>query len=240
MPDQRYDTVRDLVSHGLLDEAVGFLQSLGAARAADVFANLPFEHQEQVFRRLPVDLAAAVANRFPYYHAYVLLHSRPLNEMRAIVDHFDPIERMRFFDDLPEEAWQHLMDELSAPEAEAPLQPGVHPAVAPPIGAPPAALEPIIQAQGVEKSFQQPDGRHIQVNLSGSMCSIHNGKDPLPPCTRAYLRHRENGRRWAGDVADKYDLCPRSHSTPKRVDKGFGRIKRKRNRLVFISETIFL
>jgi len=163
MPDQRYDTVRDLVSHGLLDEAVGFLQSLGAARAADVFANLPFEHQEQVFRRLPVDLAAAVANRFPYYHAYVLLHSRPLNEMRAIVDHFDPIERMRFFDDLPEEAWQHLMDELSAPEAEAPLQPGVHPAVAPPIGAPPAALEPIIQAQGVEKSFQQPDGRHIQV-----------------------------------------------------------------------------
>ena len=39
--------------------------------------------------------------------------------MRALVDKISPDDRMRFFDELPEEAWQRLMDELSG---EVPVQ----------------------------------------------------------------------------------------------------------------------
>jgi len=160
-PDQRAATVRDLLERGLLEEAVQSLEALGSAAAPEIFSRLSFEQQQAVFRRLSVDLAAAIATHFPYYHEYVLLHSRPAGEMRAIIDRLDPTDRMRFFDELPEEAWQRVMDELSGSEAtEAPAQP-----VSPTIPSPPpeVAAEPIIQAQGVEKSFVQPDGRKIQV-----------------------------------------------------------------------------
>jgi len=33
--------------------------------------------------------------------------------MRPLVDNMNPDDRLRFFDELPEEAWQRLMDELS-------------------------------------------------------------------------------------------------------------------------------
>ena len=33
--------------------------------------------------------------------------------MRALIDKINPDDRMRLFDELPEEAWQRLMDELS-------------------------------------------------------------------------------------------------------------------------------
>jgi NitT/TauT family transport system ATP-binding protein len=49
----------------------------------------------------------------PYYHAYVLLHSRPLSEMNAIIEAMTPTERGHFLDSLPEEAWKLLQDELA-------------------------------------------------------------------------------------------------------------------------------
>jgi NitT/TauT family transport system ATP-binding protein len=136
--------------------------------AADSLMRLPFEQQQSVFRSLPVDVAAALVARFPYYHSYVLLHSRSLDELREIVDKMDPDDRIQFFDELPGEAWQRLMDELSGEQiAEAEGQEAqavtVEPSV-PPLVAPPAeAAEPIIAALKVEKSFAQPDGRQIQV-----------------------------------------------------------------------------
>ena len=110
-----------------------------------------------------LDLAAAVVAQFPYYHEYVLLHSLPAGEMRALVDKMHPDDRMRFFDELPEEAWQRLMDELSSAvaaetsshhEAERVLAPEQHL---------PQPGEPIIQARQIEKCFEQPDGREIQI-----------------------------------------------------------------------------
>jgi len=133
------------------------VQRLDPGAAASVCAALPFEQQQVLFRTLPNHFAAALISHFPYYHTYVLLHSRPLAEMRAIVDRLDPTERMRFFDELPEEAWQRLMDELAAAPAEAPL-----PAVAAPV-APVPVVEKIIEVRQVEKRFQQPDGHQIQV-----------------------------------------------------------------------------
>jgi NitT/TauT family transport system ATP-binding protein len=72
---------------------------------------------------------------------------------------------MRFFDELPEEAWQRFMNELSAAvpadaqhERTAPTP--IHAAIP---AAPVVAAERIIEARGIEKYFQQPDGRRIQV-----------------------------------------------------------------------------
>jgi magnesium transporter len=96
------------------NEAVALLQACDAAQAAEALGNLPFEQQQHIFRHFPVGLAATVVVQFPYYHQYVLLHSRPAAEMRALVDKINPDGRMRFFDELPEEAWQRLMDELSS------------------------------------------------------------------------------------------------------------------------------
>jgi NitT/TauT family transport system ATP-binding protein len=100
----------------------------------------------------------------------VLLHSRPPEQVRAIVDKIDAPDRIRFLDELPEEAWKHLMEELgeqattmtaqappAVPERTAELAVPAAPAVRP------AAREIILQAKAVEKSFVQPDGRSIQV-----------------------------------------------------------------------------
>ena len=71
---------------------------------------------------------------------------------------------MRFFDELPEEAWQRLMDELAAEPAEAPKARVAAPVV------PASAVETIIEARQVEKSFQQPDGQEIQVIAPLDLC----------------------------------------------------------------------
>jgi len=158
------EAVRDVLAQGRPGEAAAIIQQLDPAAAAVVLAALPFEEQQMLFRLLPVDFAAAVVSHFPYYHAYVLLHSRPVAEMRAIVDKLDPTERMRFFDELPEEAWQRLMDELAAAPAEAPKPAVVAPVVPAPV------VEKIIEARQVEKSFRQPDGREIQVIAPLDLC----------------------------------------------------------------------
>jgi len=158
------EAMREVLSQGRPGEAVAILQQLDPAAAAVALAALSFEEQQVLFRLLPIDFAAALVSHFPYYHAYVLLHSRPPAQMRAIVDKLEPTERMRFFDELPEEAWQRLMDELAAAPAEAPK-----PEVAAP-GAPVPVAEKIIEARQVEKSFLQPDGREIQVIAPLDLC----------------------------------------------------------------------
>ena len=158
------DKLREALSQGRWDDAVALLRPLDPADAADVMMEIPFEEQRVLFRVMSDDFAAALVSRFPYYHSYVLLHTRSLNSLRAIIDKMQPGERLMFFDELPEEAWQRLMDELSGEYS--PAAPGGEGAAAEVAGAvsrPTPALEPIAEAVQVEKSFLQPDGRQIQV-----------------------------------------------------------------------------
>jgi magnesium transporter len=122
------EQLQNAVSQARWNEAVALSQTSDPVQAADALGDLPFEQQQALFRRLPLDLAAAVVAQFPYYHQYVLLHSLPGGEMRALVDKLHPDDRMRLFDELPEEAWQRLIDELSGAvpaETSAPHAPQV-------------------------------------------------------------------------------------------------------------------
>jgi len=158
------EKLQEILSQGRTEQAVALLERLDPAAAADSLMQVPFEQQQTLFRTLPIDLAAALVSRFPYYHSYVLLHSRPLSELRAVIDRMDPDDRIQFFDELPGEAWQRLMDELSGePIAEAEEKEGRALAIEPPPPPVIAPAEPIIAASQVEKSFAQPDGRQIQV-----------------------------------------------------------------------------
>ena len=151
--------LQELLSQGRTDQAVVLLQHLEPNIAANLLMSVPYEEQQILFRALPVDYAAALVTHLPYYHSYVLLHSRPVEDLRAIMAKTTPEERHQFFDELPEEAWQRLMDELSGEQpAEAPAEESV-----PAIPRPPTAVKPIIAASQIEKSFLQPDGRQIQV-----------------------------------------------------------------------------
>ena len=173
------ERLRDAVSQTRWAEAVALLQTSSAPSAAEALNHLPFEQQQSLFRRLPLDLAATVLAQFPYYHQYVLLHSLPVEAMRGLIDKVNPDDRMRLFDDLPEEAWQRLMDELSG---EVVVEtPGEHRAEAATAVEPEVAEqgETIIEGRQLEKSYAQPDGREIQIiapmNLSvesGIICAL--------------------------------------------------------------------
>jgi NitT/TauT family transport system ATP-binding protein len=160
------EKLREILAQGRWDQAVGLLQRLDPAVAANLIMGIPFEEQRTLFRALPVDSAATLVSHFPYYHAYVLLHTRSIEGLCAIVDKMNPGDRIQFFDELPGEAWQRLMDELSGEYTpEAPHEEGT-PAAGEPgrlISKPIEALEPIAEALQIEKSFFQPDGRKIQV-----------------------------------------------------------------------------
>jgi NitT/TauT family transport system ATP-binding protein len=157
------ERLRDAVSQAHWSVAVALLQTSDKLQAAEALGDLPFEQQQSLFRHLPLDLAAAVVAQFPYYHEYVLLHSLPAGEMRALVDEMNPNDRMRFFDELPEEAWQRLMDELSiavAAEASGQHEPETVRVPEPQL---PQPGETIIEGRQIEKCFEQPDGRQIQI-----------------------------------------------------------------------------
>jgi NitT/TauT family transport system ATP-binding protein len=156
--------LREMLARSEWEHAMALLARLDSEDAADVLMNLPFKEQQTVFGKLPADFAAKLAGIFPYYHTYVLLHSLPIQEMHTIVDKMQAGERMHFFDELPEEAWQRLMDELSVEEA-APLAKDGAAAAAPVPTAPAIApeVEPIIEARQVEKAFDRPDGGQSQV-----------------------------------------------------------------------------
>jgi len=163
------EQLRDLISRAQWDEAAARLQRLEFPSAAENMLALPFEQQQAIFRLLPIDYAAGLLPHLPYYDQYVLLHSRP-RELRSIIDTMNADDRMRLFDELPEETWRHLMDKLSAtPERDSHGEerlsafiPAAPPAVAPPEVAREAA-EHLIEARAVEKYFQQPDGHQILV-----------------------------------------------------------------------------
>jgi NitT/TauT family transport system ATP-binding protein len=165
------------VSQAHWNEAVALLQTSDVALAADVLGHLPFEQQQSLFRHLPLDVAAAIVTQFPYYHQYVLLHSLPLGEMRALINRIDPDDRMRLFDELPEEAWQRMMDELSgALPAEAQPEPEKACVPEPQL---PQPGETIIEGRQIEKSYTQPDSREIQIIApmdlsveSGIICAL--------------------------------------------------------------------
>jgi NitT/TauT family transport system ATP-binding protein len=162
------EQLRDLISHAQWDEAAERLQRLDFRDAAENMLALPFEQQQALFRLLRIDFAAALLPSFPYYDQYVLLHSRP-RELRSIIDAMSADDRMRFFDELPEEAWRHLMDELSATpardshveERRSQVIPAMVPVVTPTVAR--EAAERLIEARAVEKRFQQPDGHQILV-----------------------------------------------------------------------------
>jgi len=162
-------SLRELAAQGRWKPAVESLQKTDPKHAADLLKGLPFELQRPLFRRLPIDFAATLAPHFPYYHIYILLHSRPPGEMRSIVDQMEPMSRDDFLEELPEETWKHFMSELAqAPAAGVEERPGVEPGVLPEapgeIGEAAPAQPPIIEARQVEKYFLQPDsGRQIQV-----------------------------------------------------------------------------
>jgi NitT/TauT family transport system ATP-binding protein len=160
------EKLQELLSQRKWEPLFELLRGLSPSAAADLIMGMRFEEQQLLFRQLPIPLAATIINHLPYFHAYVLLHSRPVQEMASIVEAMNPGERDHFLDALPEEAWTSLMDELA--EAGSDGAPGVveisELAQEKQIAAQPAADEkPIIEARGIEKSFKQKDGSDIQV-----------------------------------------------------------------------------
>ena len=158
MSPRSTDKLRSILARGGWEKAASLLERLDPAVAADALLEFPFEEQRTLFGRLPISFAAKLVAEFPYYHAYVLLHSRPQAEMVAIVDRMDSDDRMQFIEELPEEAWRRLMDELTGKQVTAPAP---APMEAPAPLAP--EVEPIIEARAIEKSFDRPDGPPIQV-----------------------------------------------------------------------------
>jgi NitT/TauT family transport system ATP-binding protein len=160
------EKLQELLSQRKWEPLFELLRGLSPSAAADLIMGMRFEEQQLLFRQLPIPLAATIINHLPYFHAYVLLHSRPVQEMASIVEAMNPGERDHFLDALPEEAWTSLMDELA--EAGSDAAPGVveisEVAQEKEIAAQPAAdQKPIIEARGIEKSFKQKDGSDIQV-----------------------------------------------------------------------------
>jgi NitT/TauT family transport system ATP-binding protein len=164
--------LRQLVASSDRAAAAAQLQCLNPGVAAELFTSLPFEDQKSLFAELPVPLAAQLVGHLLYYHAYVLLHSRPLDEMRAIVDAMEQGPRDQLIDALPEEAWRTLIGELyesypppgmgtSPVAAEVKVAP--KPAAAPHATPPAEPPEIIIEARKVEKSFRQPEGHNVQI-----------------------------------------------------------------------------
>ena len=141
---QAGERLRDSLARGQRAEAALYLQQFSPALAADLLMSVAFEEQQNLFRELSTGFAADLLPQFPYYHSYVLLHTRPQADIRSIIDQVETADRMRFLDELPEEAWQHLMDELSAqlPEQEVEETPA-RTAVAAPLVAPAEAPAPV-------------------------------------------------------------------------------------------------
>ena len=155
----------EAITRGLWDAAAELLHKLIPDDAAHIVMALPFEEQRRLFRRLPAKLAASLVGQFPYFHAYVLLYSLKPREIAAIINEMEPGERYQFLDALPEEAWQTVMTTLEKAHLET-APPGAKAVEAEEEPAAPARphLEPaIIEARQIEKYFQQPEGREIQV-----------------------------------------------------------------------------
>src|SRR6202521_47925 len=185
MNNQETQKLRNLLAQRQWGPGIELLRKTDPGSAADFFLCEPYDEQRALFHAMPVDMAASLIVHLPYYHAYVLLHSLPSQEMRAVVEAMTPGERNHFLDALPEEAWQCLMDELAEAGTGAAYcaVPGAETGeVTTEFVAPAVDTEPIIQARQIEKSYQQPDGGPIQVNcpvgFSRGANSIHRLAGP--------------------------------------------------------------
>ena len=161
----RPEELLTILAQGHLDRAIAILQRLDPMVAADTFMSLPYEQQQVLFGRLPAEFAAKLAPIFPYYHTFVLLHTLSTGHMSAVVGQMNPIERSTFLEELPETAWQQITNELSEKHGIASLEDERR--VAP-------AIEPIIEAREIQKSFRRPSGGQIQV-IAPTSLSVEPG-----------------------------------------------------------------
>ena len=178
------DVIHNLVTKERWEDAAAAVARLPRAEAADLISSLADEQQQALFQRLPVDAAAAILVHFPFYLQYVLLHTRDRADIRAILDEVPVDERMQLFDELPEEAWQRLEEEVGGLKLPRPPQSPAIEAIQPAPVAPPTSPlvqtaaparetrvaevsqpeeDAIIEARGLEKSFPQPDGHNVQI-----------------------------------------------------------------------------
>src|SRR5215469_11483999 len=161
------EKLHTVAAQGRWEQAQALLKQLGS-EAAEAFLEIEFEEQEALFRRLPADFAARLVASLPYYHAYVLLHTLGLDQMRTVINNMPAGARVQFFEELPEEAWQQLMDEL------ADKVPSERPAAVEEPLPVPEPVQTIIEARDVEKKFERPDGGSIQV-IAPTNLSIEPG-----------------------------------------------------------------
>jgi Mg/Co/Ni transporter MgtE len=154
MKRPRAEELQAILAKGRLDRAVDILQGLDPTVAADTFISLPYEDQQVLFRRLPTEFAARLAPNFPYYDTFVLLHTLSNDQMVAVVERMNPIERSMFLDELPEGAWQRITNELSKRQSVPSLEEQraliIEKTAMDGVAAP---TQPIIEARGVEKGF---------------------------------------------------------------------------------------
>jgi NitT/TauT family transport system ATP-binding protein len=106
------EAILEMVKRDQWQNAVDALAKLPPVEVADFLVSLTDEQQQQLFGLLPVELAASALSHFPYYLQYVLLHTRTPADMRAILDEMGSNDRMQLLDELPEEAWQRLEEEI--------------------------------------------------------------------------------------------------------------------------------
>jgi magnesium transporter len=107
-----------LIRSGQWREVVETFGRLHPSDAGSALGRLPVRQQRTLFKLLPHKTAAGLIPYLQYYDQFVLLHTRPRDEMQQIVNEMDPDDRMRLLDELPENAWQQLVDELTASERE--------------------------------------------------------------------------------------------------------------------------
>jgi NitT/TauT family transport system ATP-binding protein len=151
--------LRDLLTQSNWEGAAALLRLLKPNEAANAVLALPFDQQKTLFRRLPPELAARIAEHSPYFHAYVLLHSLSALEIAEIVEAMHPGGREEFLDALPEESWQSLMNLLQ--EARSGTAPSE--TAAPEPALPAVDMQPIVEARQIAKRYQQPEGKEIEV-----------------------------------------------------------------------------
>jgi len=158
MKRPRAEELKTILAQGRIDQAVAVLQLLDPEVAADAFMSLPYEEQQVLFRRLPIEFAAKLAPIFPYYHTFVLLHTLQTDKMAAVIGKMHPIERLTLLEELPEESWKQLTNELAEKLAAASFDDEPRAFIERP-----GAARPIIEARRIEKRFDRPGGGQIQV-----------------------------------------------------------------------------
>jgi NitT/TauT family transport system ATP-binding protein len=165
MKPPRAEELQTILSQQRWSRAAAILTRLDPTVAGDAFLSLPDEQQRALFRHLPIEAAAKLAPVFPSYDTFVLLHTLPTDQMKAVVEKMNPIERLNFLDELPEGSWQQIVNELYGQDAAQRTTEDVEltsvERVAPDRIGPP--VPPIIEALQIEKSFHRPGGGEIQV-----------------------------------------------------------------------------